>query len=70
MAFEEQLQRLDAIVNELDGEPVSLDAALALFQEGIDLLRQASQELADAESRVQLLVEQAENVFETPDFER
>ena len=68
MAFEEHLRRLESIVEQLDNDSLPLDAALATFQEGIELLRRASEELNTAETRVKLLVEQADGVFETRDF--
>jgi exodeoxyribonuclease VII small subunit len=67
--FEENLERLEAIVERLDGDELALDAALELFEEGVALLRAASQELGDAETRVKLLVEQTDGLFETPDFD-
>ena len=68
MAFEEHLHRLESIVDQLDNDSLPLDAALTLFQEGVELLRLASDELSTAEARVQVLVEQADGVFETRDF--
>ena len=69
MAFEEQSSSTrESIMDQLDNDALELDAALALFEEGIELLRQASEELKGAETRVKLLVEQADGVFETRDF--
>lgn len=69
MSYEEQLRRLDEIVIDLEGDGLPLDNALRLFEEGIELLRVASEELTRAEGRVQLLVERAEGVFETRDMD-
>jgi exodeoxyribonuclease VII small subunit len=66
---ESRLERLEAIVIELEGDGVALDRALALFEEGIELLRTASDELTRAEGRVALLVERAEGTFETRDLD-
>lgn len=66
---ESRLERLEAIVAELEGDGVALDRALALFEEGIELLRTASDELTRAEGRVALLVERAEGTFETRDLD-
>ena len=68
MTFEERLQRLDAIVHELEGEQVQLAHALALFEEGVECLRAASKELAEAEAQVQRLVERDDGSFELTDF--
>lgn len=67
MTFEENLARLEAIAASLDRDDLSLEAALALFEEGIGNLKAASGALAKAEARVQTLVEKAEGVFEVTD---
>lgn len=66
--FEDAIERLEKIVDQLDSEQLQLDSALKLFEEGIELLRSASNELAAAEAKVKLLVEKADGVFETRDF--
>ena len=68
MTFEESLARLEAIVEELDGDGLDLDQALALFEEGVERLRAASAELARAEAQVKLLVERADGTFDLEDF--
>lgn len=69
MTFEESLARLEAIVEELDGDALDLDRALALFEEGVERLRAASSELARAEAQVKLLVERADGGFDLADFD-
>jgi exodeoxyribonuclease VII small subunit len=63
MNFEESLDRLEEIVQELDGDDVELSRALALFEEGIARLREASGELARAESQLKVLVENADGTL-------
>jgi len=65
MSYEKRVARLQDIVAELEGDGVLLDDALKLFEEGIEILRLASDELTTAEGRVQLLIERVEGVFET-----
>jgi exodeoxyribonuclease VII small subunit len=60
MTFEQTLERLEAIVRELERTDVDLDRALTLFEEGIGHLRGAGQSLQAVEKRVQLLVEAAD----------
>jgi exodeoxyribonuclease VII small subunit len=67
MTFEERLARLDDIAARLESNELELAAALALFEEGIEQLRAAALELADAEARVQILVERADGSFEVAD---
>lgn len=59
-SFEEHLARLEAIAAELDSPDVPLDRALALFEEGIARLRDASGTLEKAEGRLRELVERAD----------
>jgi exodeoxyribonuclease VII small subunit len=68
MTFEERLQRLERIVAELEGDEVELSRALELFQEGVECLRLASEELSKAEAQVQRLVEHDDGSFELTDL--
>ena len=63
MSFETSMERLEAIAARLDDEELELDAALALFEEGIAELRAATAFLAQAETRLKQLTEAAEGVF-------
>ncbi len=66
---EERLARLEAIVAQLEGEPLDLAAALALFEEGVSCLRDAAGTLSEAEARVQRLTELADGAFEVEPLE-
>lgn len=68
MSFESNLKRLEAIVTQLEGERLDLNAALKLFEEGIELLRLASEELGETETRVRELIERADGVLELRDL--
>ena len=68
MTFEESLARLEAIVEELDGDDLTLDQALRLFEEGVERLRAASALLTAAEASVKLLVEQADGALTLEPF--
>lgn len=56
LSLEERLERLGRIVEALERNDVELDRALALFEEGIRLVRDAERALDAAELRVQELV--------------
>ena len=62
--FEQRLARLEEIAAELDGEQLDLSRALELFEEGVENLRAASEDVARAEARVQRLVERADGSFD------
>ncbi len=56
--FEECLQRLEKIVDELEKGDLALEKALALFEEGIALSASCRQELEAAEGKVEILLKQ------------
>ena len=62
--IEQRLARLEAIVTELESEPLELAQALALFEEGVRCLRDAAGTLTEAEARVQKLTELADGAFD------
>ena len=68
MTFESNLARLEQVVSQLETDRLDLNASLSLFEEGIELLRLASGELNEAETRVKELVERADGVLELRDF--
>ncbi len=70
MSFESNLKRLEAIVTQLESERIDLNASLKLFEEGIELLRLASEELGETETRVRELIERADGVLELRDLKR
>lgn len=57
MSFEEALRRLEEIVAELDGGELSLDDSLKRFEEGMALKQRCMELLAQAEARVEQVVE-------------
>jgi exodeoxyribonuclease VII small subunit len=57
------MSRLESIARELESG-IDLSRALALFEEGIENLRAAADELARAEARVERLVERADGTFD------
>jgi exodeoxyribonuclease VII small subunit len=63
VTFEQRLERLESIAQELESDDVNLARALALFEEGAENLRAAAEELARAEAQVQRLVERADGTF-------
>ncbi len=56
--FEECLQRLEKIVNELEKGDLPLEKALTLFEEGIQLSNNCRSELEAAEGKVEILLKQ------------
>lgn len=55
LPFETAIARLEVIVKAMEGDTVSLDESLSLYEEGVALVRRLSRELDEAEQRVQIL---------------
>ncbi len=55
--FEDQLARLEEIVDRLEDESVGLEEALGLFENGMDLARRCRARLEEVEQRVTQLLE-------------
>ena len=68
MKFEEGLRKLENIVNTLDEGKISLDEALGLFKEGLNLTRELSKTLDDIERKVEILVKKDDGTLEKKPF--
>ncbi len=58
-SFEKNLERLDAIVRQLEDTELPLEKALVLYEEGMKLSEVCHQQLQEAEGRVQILMKKA-----------
>ncbi len=56
--FEECLERLEKIVQELEKGEVPLEKSLTLFEEGMQLSASCRKQLEDAEGKVEILLKQ------------
>ena len=56
--FEECLQRLEAIVKEMERGDLPLEQALKLFEEGMALSNACRKELDEAEGKIEVLLKQ------------
>jgi len=65
----DELARLEEIVRKLEADDVELDTALALFEEGVARLRAARERLADAELKVQAVLEAADGDIKLTDLD-
>ena len=55
LPFEAAMARLEVIVKTMEGDNLSLDESLSLYEEGVALTRRLTRELDGAEQRVQIL---------------
>ena len=65
--FEEAIKKLDSIAEKLENGEESLEESIHLFEEGMDLSKQCSDFLSDAEKRIKVLVEE-DGKIEERDF--
>ena len=56
--FEECIQRLEKIVQELEQSELPLEKSLTLFEEGMQLSNSCRKELEEAEGKVEILLKQ------------
>jgi exodeoxyribonuclease VII small subunit len=67
--FEDQLAKLEEIVDRLEDESVGLEEALGLFENGMDLARRCRSRLEEVEQRVTQLLETENGEDEAADEE-
>lgn len=56
--FELNLERLEAIVEQLESKEAPLDESLALFEEGIKLARGCQTKLEEAKKKIEVLIKE------------
>lgn len=57
--FEKAFQQLEKIVQRLEGEELSLDDSLKLFEEGVGLSRYCNEKLTEVEKKIELILSDA-----------
>jgi len=68
-SFEKNLERLDAIVQQLEDADLPLEKALQLYEEGMKLSAVCQKQLEEAEGRVEILMKKAGGKFEAEPFD-
>jgi len=67
--FEESLSRLEEVVRRLESPQLSLDEAMKLFEEGVELSRECQKQLEEAEGRVEILLKKADGKLTAEPFD-
>jgi exodeoxyribonuclease VII small subunit len=67
--FEDALQRLEQIVDQLEGGDLALDDSLKIFEEGVALARRCAKYLEEAEKRIELLTKDESGLLKAEPFE-
>ena len=57
MTFEEAMSALEIAVSKLEGQDVSLDQSLEIFEDAIGLIKLCNEKLNNAEQKVKMLIE-------------
>ena len=69
MSFEESLNRLDKIVQEMESGDMKLDAMISAFEEGQCLVKSCSKKLNEVEKKIEKVVKGADGEIATEPFE-
>ena len=56
--FEENMEKLEGIVNELENGDLNLEDSISKFEEGIQLSKKCNKMLEDAEKKITILLEE------------
>ncbi len=64
--FEASLGQLEKLVAQMEEGDLTLEQSLKAFEDGVKLTRECQQALADAEQKVQLLMEQNGELVTAP----
>ncbi len=67
-SFEEQIEALEEIVEELEKGELSLEDSVSKFEEGIKISKQCNKTLEEAEKKITILVNQ-DGEMKEEDFE-
>ena len=70
VGFEQALERLEAIVEEMQSTDLTLEARLKRFEEGVTLVRECAKQLEGAAKRVEVLVKASGGKGETRLFDQ
>ena len=54
--FEELIKELEDITNKLEGEKLSLDESVELFEKGMEISKKCNKKLEDAEKKITILI--------------
>ncbi|MDR5658188.1 exodeoxyribonuclease VII small subunit [Serpentinicella sp. ANB-PHB4] len=66
MDYEKSLNQLEKVIEQLENKELSLDDALLLFQEGIELYRLCHSKLNEVEHKISLIIDENKELTETP----
>ena len=63
ISFEEAMEKLEKIADELESEDLSLDTSVKKFEEGMELSKKCNEILQNAEKKITVLIDGEEKDF-------
>ena len=70
LKFEEALEKLEKIVEDLEGDDLSLDESMKRYEEGMRLSKLCSRRLEEAKKKIELIVKGEDGKFLTKSLEK
>lgn len=67
--FEDALQRLESIVEQLESGKVDLDESIKVFEEGNGLIKLCLEKLSQAEQKIKKVSQDSQGVVKLEEFE-
>lgn len=64
MSFEESIEKLSKVVDELESGNLNLEDSIKKFEEGMSLSKKCNDILEDAEKRITILIKKDEKIEE------
>ncbi|MFP4364076.1 MAG: exodeoxyribonuclease VII small subunit [Spirochaetia bacterium] len=68
-SFEDRLERLETLSNDIRNGEVPLEKAVSMFEEGITLAKGLEKDLSKIERKIEILKNQPETTEDTPNLE-
>lgn len=68
LSYEQALERLTQIIRAMENDKIPLEESLALYEEGVAIVRRLSLELDDAERKIKILQQNAQGEIIAVDF--
>ena len=68
LSYEQALERLSQIIRAMENDKIPLEESLALYEEGVAIVRRLSAELDQAERKIKILQQNAQGEIVAFDF--
>lgn len=66
MNFEQSFKEFEAIVKKLEDPTLTLNDGVALFEKGVELLKDCYSQLGEAKGKITVLTKQLDGIIENP----